>query len=145
MVGGGMKAEAVDVIWSMCGGHIGLAHATLRFLRLRLGHALHTIDASSLSVELHSRDLLVHLGSLKRGMPTPEAVTSMAKFTGLSEAKVAGILNEVALGHTVLANDMNMEKGHLTRSGFLYEDENRHIQFASDVHKTLWLNSSQKH
>ncbi|GMF14820.1 unnamed protein product [Phytophthora lilii] len=155
MVRDSVGALVCDLIWIMCSGHIGIARAMLRFLHDKFGlKSPGSIDAGDVEMELRSIGLLQYIRSSYRGIPTADAfqrviITHDLLDEPTTTQKMSATLNGVVSGQVMLLSD-----GHrtprsqnavelLTKFGFLYEDQAKQLQFASNMHLKIWLHSNR--
>lgn len=114
----------------------------LRFLSNRFGSKTpKSIDPRNLELELRSARLLQNIDITSRGIPTVAAFEQMIKnLPAESMYKLSSAMDKVASGNVVRVSDGdNTPKSRdamelLVRSGFLCEDENKELQFASNMH-----------
>eukprot|EP00644_Phytophthora_capsici_P011931 jgi/Phyca11/563460/estExt2_Genewise1.C_PHYCAscaffold_120265 len=152
MVLNSIGASVSDLIWVLCSGHIGIARAVLVFLRWKFGST--TPNAEDVEMELRSEELLQYVRASYRGIPTADAFQRIVKNNDLSEEtilKMSEVLNGVASGKVTSLHDPDGQQTPrsqtavelLTKFGFLYEDQAKQLQFASNMHLKIWLLSSR--
>ncbi|TMW69307.1 hypothetical protein Poli38472_001463 [Pythium oligandrum] len=152
MIHGSIGAAVGDLIWILCSGHIGIARAILRFLHGKFGSKKASIAPEDLEAELRSVRLLRYIRDSYRGIPTLDAFQRVIQGRQLadeSKLKMSEVMSSVASGKIVLASDgersprSRLAVELLTRFGFLYEDYNKQLQFASNMHLKIWLHSNR--
>ncbi|GMF44071.1 unnamed protein product [Phytophthora lilii] len=142
-----------DLIWILCSGHIGIARLILIFLHYKFGSiGPRSNRAADIEMELRSANLLGFIRYGYRGIPCAEALLRMKQTHKLSNEvvqKMSEILNDVAYRKIVLSSDIQSPTSEnavdlFNKIGFLYEDNTKQLQFASNMHLKIWLHSNQK-
>ncbi|ETP42906.1 hypothetical protein F442_10237 [Phytophthora nicotianae P10297] len=117
------------------------------FRSMRVG----MISAGDMEMELRSPGLLEYSGASYRGIATPDALERVKQAHDLSAEsyrKIYEAINVVASGKVVHSHDWPTSQNTvelLTKYGFLYEDQTKQLQFPSNVHLKIWLQSTRTH
>lgn len=153
MAAGSVCAPFLDIVWLFCSNHIGVASSILKYLNETLrciGDTAITLD--HVQSVLYSKGLL-RMMSANRGMPTHSSFSMLVDANNLSSdevAKLKNVLQRVAKGEVLYLDDEATSPGSssaillLFKAGFLFEDENRILRFASQMHLKVWLNSTRE-
>jgi len=145
--------KVTDLIWDMSSGHIGIAHAIISFLveRLKLKENSATVADDVIVKGLYSLDLVKRVKTY-RGIPHLEAFEGLSRDNHVlpeTVAKLQMYLNQVAAGVDVMVKcpSRSPASNHaielLTLNGFLHEDPEGILHFASDMHRLVWLQSNR--
>ncbi|ETP14823.1 hypothetical protein F441_10263, partial [Phytophthora nicotianae CJ01A1] len=152
MVHSSCVAIVCDPVWIMCLQHIGIARSMLTFLSLKFrSMRVGMISAGDMEMELRSPGLLEYSGASYRGIATPDALERVKQAHDLSAEsyrKIYEAINVVASGKVVHSHDWPTSQNTvelLTKYGFLYEDQTKQLQFPSNVHLKIWLQSTRTH
>ncbi|KAL3664627.1 hypothetical protein V7S43_010376 [Phytophthora oleae] len=156
MVQNSIGASVSDLVWVLCSSHIGIgiARAILIFLQSKFGAK--TPNAEAMEMELRSVELLQYIRSSYRGIPTAGAFQRLIRAHDLLEEpalQMSEIMNSVASGEVVVLSDGLFGEQQtpsrktavelLTKYGFLYEDQEKQLHFASSMHLKIWLYSNR--
>jgi hypothetical protein len=152
MITGTIAQQVADRIWEMSSGHIGIAHAIIWFLVDQFKNKNVSIQLPDILRALDSADL-VRVCSGRRGLPTLENFNLFLHKNNLAPGMqqiVRRFMNHVASGNELKfmdptrSQESNEAVELLTREGFLHETEDGTLQFASQMHHTIWLESNRK-
>ncbi|KAJ3320724.1 hypothetical protein HDV06_005017 [Boothiomyces sp. JEL0866] len=152
MIAGTIFADSQDDIWLLCSNHIGIACSTLNFLKDVFKKSSQAISQQQVQSALYSKKLLYNMYS-RRGMPTKPSFSKMVeanKIDSEDRLRINSILDRVAKGENLKLNEEAFSAGSrnaaelLVKYGFLFEDDEKILQFASQMHLKVWLDSNRK-
>ncbi|KAG1705868.1 hypothetical protein DVH05_002432 [Phytophthora capsici] len=148
MIGGSIFAQVRDLIWHLSSAHIGVAHDILSFLAEEFKNKpSESINASEMELALRSVGLMNYMLE-KRGIQTYQTfertVEKEERFRG-SYLDINYLTYRTLCGEVVLSTDQTKTLAieFLIKFGFFYEDENKHLQFPSNMHMKIWLYSKR--
>jgi hypothetical protein len=144
--------EHTDTIRLLSSNHIGMASAILNYLTEKLHGLPQPAPATSIKRALYNNSLITVV-SQNRGMPTLNAIEQLmelykGELGDTDMRRLREVMNGVASGKDILANEAptphtNKVVGLLVEYGFLFEDEERCLRFASNMHVKVWLYSTR--
>ncbi|KAJ3276606.1 hypothetical protein HDV01_004139 [Terramyces sp. JEL0728] len=148
MISGTVLEKSKEEIWLVCANHIGVAFSVLEHLT-HIFHNFGSVSRAQILLALYDNRLLA-AAAMHRGMPTLEAISTLSmthKAAGVDIHHMRKILDQVACGALLKLNSRTftpeIEKAAdlLVRYGFLYEDAEKRLCFASQMHLKVWLMS----
>jgi hypothetical protein len=151
MIKGSPYYQSKDVIWNLCSNHIGMANITLVYLRRMLNNYSGVVDESIVERALRSNDFLRHIISFARGIPSYKALQTIIENYKLHDFrdKMFRVVERVSLGEILKLDSEAISAGSreptelLIKYGFLFEDDEGYLHFASQMHVKAWLFSTR--
>ncbi|ORY37661.1 hypothetical protein BCR33DRAFT_742176 [Rhizoclosmatium globosum] len=139
--------------WNLCANHVGVAKEILQYVQQRFNNCqAGEVNPAEVELLLRSRDLISHISKC-RGMPLFMSVNAIIHNYNLNSetsAKMTSVLESVADGKDMKVVDVANTLGGsaaievLTKHGFLFENEDGCLQFASQMHLKVWLESNRR-
>lgn len=149
MVEGTRFEQFLDIIWVLCSNHIGIATSILAYLeRTSLSWGWRTLTLDQVRNILYSNDILKSL-SRERGMPHFDSFSKIVRAQNFSQeqvVKMKSTLQRVAMGEMfgLGSPGSNDAVETLLKHGFLFENQDRTLSFASQMHLKVWLYSTRE-
>lgn len=152
MIEGTQFLVVKDLIWNLCSNHLGMAHNLLNYLDKVLKNYQSGIDREIVERCLRSDKFLSYTISLSRGIPTLESFEKVVNNNRMVEhrEKMLSIINKVSLGRRLTLRESGAISpaskesiNLLVKYGFLFEDEEGYLHFASQIHLKAWLRSAR--
>lgn len=141
-------------IWCLSQGNIGVISFIVQYLRRRFGNLqLHTIKAPHHVIDaLRTREFNDSFKKEGRGVPSVGAFNTVMKEYEVPEEarqKAESLLNQVSRNGYVASSETTRTPGSekalqlLVKHGFLFEDVDGMLKFASALHDRIWVYSTR--
>ncbi|KAJ3259447.1 hypothetical protein HK103_002350 [Boothiomyces macroporosus] len=150
MVAGTIFERAKDIIYLVCSNHIVVAIRVLDFLYDAFKNYPST-SLQEIQSALYSKNLLNYMGSwLAASKSCLSMVFSVQNLDKSTRLRIKSTFHKVAYGAVVNLKDDSLNEEcrndakWLVKNGFLYENNEGELQFPSQMHLKVWLNSTRE-
>ena len=145
MCHGSIVERIADIVWDLCGKHIGVAYNIICFFHNSIDKVDSEISLANLARAAYSLALVNSISTM-HGVPTYDAVHYLCKQLGDDDRRcVITILDSLAGtfdGVAEISSSRTIDIiDSLVKSGILFEDEiySNKYRFASSMHRKAWM------